>query len=380
LSGPIELIASVPELAAASEAIAREARFALDTESNSFYSYPERVCLVQLANSGHLYILDPMALDNVAALGSLLADESLEKVLHASSNDLRSLDRQWGFRVQNLFDTSVAAAFVGMKRLGLAAVLSELLGIAIAKDIKLQRADWGRRPLDDRLLQYAATDVIHLLRLREVLGQRLRTLGREGWVAEECVRLTSVRYVPPDPDAAFLGIKGSRELDGQALAQLKVLAQFREEEALRLRRPHFRVIPDAALVQLAGEPKVAISEVAGLGAYARPPLASRLRLAIDEGASAPPLWRADLIVRRGRWPGEGARAQAANRLRRLKEWRTQLGHALQLDPPLLWPTASLERLGQEPDTLDGELAAPEVRQWQRTGFGDSLRACVADLT
>ena len=234
--------------------------------------------------------------------------------------------------------------------------------------------------MDDRLLQYAATDVIHLLRLREVLGQRLCTLGREEWVAEECVRLTSVRYVPPDPDTAFLAIKGSRELDGQALAQLKVLAQFREEEALRLRRPHFRVIPDAALVQLAGEPRVAISEVAGLGAYARPPLASRLRLAIDEGASAPPLWRADLIVRRGRWPSERSRAQAANRLRRLKEWRTQLGNALQLDPPLLWPTASLERLGQEPDTLDGELTAPEVRQWQRRGFGDSLRACVADLT
>ena len=92
---------------------------------------------------------------------------------------------------------------------------------------------------------YAAADVQHLFGLRERLVARLRTLDRIHWVREECDRLAEIRYNPPDPELAVFAVRGSRELDGSGLAILKALMEYRERHALRLGRPHFRVIPDA---------------------------------------------------------------------------------------------------------------------------------------
>ena len=134
----------------------------LDIESNGLHRYPERVCLVQLASEGSVFLIDPIATPDMSSLGGLLSDPSVEKVLHSADYDLRSLDRDWGFRISNLFDTSVAAAFLGSTSLGLAAVLQEYLGVQIPKSRRLQRADWTVRPLSEEARLYAASDVLHL--------------------------------------------------------------------------------------------------------------------------------------------------------------------------------------------------------------------------
>ena len=173
--------------------ISRDRIVGIDIESNGFFRYPERICLIQISASGRVYLIDPLAIEDMSPLGKALADRSIQVVLHSGDNDVRSLDRDWGFRVGNLFDTSIAAAFAGIKQLGLASTLQEVMDVTIPKDKKVQRSDWTVRPLSDVALTYAAEDVRHLLGLRDKLLERLHGLGRVHWVEEECDRLSKIR-------------------------------------------------------------------------------------------------------------------------------------------------------------------------------------------
>ena len=121
----IELVNSASRLAETLNQLSGFTRVAVDIESNGFFRYPERVCLVQLASAEAAYLIDPLVIDDIGPLGELFSDRSVEKVFHAADYDVRSIHRDWGFRINNLFDTSIAAAFVGSKRLGLQAVVEE---------------------------------------------------------------------------------------------------------------------------------------------------------------------------------------------------------------------------------------------------------------
>ncbi len=316
-------------------------------------------------------------------LGAVLSDPAIEIILHSGSHDIVSLDRDWGFRNVSLFDTSIAAAFTGVGKLGLANVLETVLGVSIPKQKKLQRSDWSIRPLGEQALAYAASDVLHLQDLRNALEQKLRDLGRMDWVAEECERLAQLRYEPPDLDDAVFRVKGWRKLDGRGLAILKTLVDYREDQAIRMGRPHFRVIPDMALFDLARNPDTDLRKVRGLGRFVRGGRANGIREAIAEGRSSTPPSPPDPPKKRRLSRSESA--AVGRRLGRLKAWRTAEGKRLLLDPLfpprllLLWPISSLKRLAQEPDDLKSELRAPEVRRWQRdrTEFADSLREVLA---
>ena len=375
----IELVDTESRLAEVVARVSSAPQVAVDLESNGFFRYHERVCLVQIAAAGTAFLIDPLAMDDLRPLGALLGDPSVEKIFHAADYDIRSLDRDWGFHVGSLFDTSIAAGLVGSSQLGLKAVLEEHLGVVLAKNRKLQRSDWTKRPLSSDALKYAADDVLHLARLRDVLSARLEKLSRLEWAREEFERLASVRHTPADREAAFLSTKGGRDLDGRGLAVLRSLFQFREGEASRLDRPLFKVIPDSALILLSAEPATDLSPVRELGRFRRPPDNRRLKAAIDEGLASKPVIRPKR--KRTRDPLSPAeRKRAEIRLKSLKAWRTQLGQELQLNPGLLWPAASLERLSRCPSGLDSELADPKVRDWQKREFGAALRGVLATLS
>ncbi|MBI4330754.1 MAG: HRDC domain-containing protein [Chloroflexi bacterium] len=370
---PVEIVSQATQLDAAVTAMLASGDIALDTESNSFHRYPEQLCLIQIATRHKVYLIDTIVLKEIAALKKVLPHDSIIKVVHGADYDIRSLDRHHGFRIRNLYDTSIAARFAGLTRVGLAALIEDLLGITIPKSNRLQRADWGQRPLSAEALDYAAADVRNLFALRDTLDQRLQRLGRTEWVAEECARLEEVRYSPPDPETAYLSVKGARDLDGRGLAILRRLFLFREEEARRRHRPPFFVIPDNALISLVTSPTAALSEVPGLGQPGLQRFGHGLQQALREGLAAPP-------IRRPRPATDGRMSrEQVQRLGRLKAWRLSLGDTLSLDPPLLWPTASLERLARAPDTLDSELTSAEIRRWQRDRFPATLRAYLESL-
>ncbi len=368
---PVEVINRSAQLDVAARELVGSHAIALDTESNSFHHYPEQLCLIQIATRHKVHIIDTISMKELDPLKEVLVDDSIRKVIHGADYDIRSLDRHYGFRIRNLYDTSIAARFAGMTQFGLAALIKDLLGITINKSKRLQRADWGRRPLSAEVLEYAATDVRHLLTLREVLDQRLRILGRVAWVAEECTRIEEVRYTTPNLKTAYLSVKGAKDLDGHGLAVLQSLFLFREEEARRQHRPLFFVLPDASLIFLATSPEAALSSVPGLGQTGLKRFGQGLQQALHNGTTAPPIHRPHPIK------AVRASKEQVQRLSCPKEWRTSLGSRLSLDPSLLWPLTSLKRLAKAPDTLSVELISDEIRHWQRDVVASSLQACLS---
>ncbi|MCX6003495.1 MAG: HRDC domain-containing protein [Chloroflexi bacterium] len=341
---------------------------ALDTESNSFHHYPEQLCLIQIATRNKVYVIDTILLKDIAPLKEILEDSFIMKVVHGADYDIRSLDRHYEFRIRNLYDTDLAARFASITKVGLATMIKDLLGISINKSKRLQLADWGRRPLSNEALDYAAADVRHLFALQETLDHRLQSLGRTEWVAEECARLEEVRHSPPDLETAYRSVKGAKNLDGHALAILRSLFLFREEEACRQHRPPFFVMPDVTLISLATNPTATLSGVPGLGNVGLHRFGGGLRQALREGLTAPPIQCPPPTS--FEYPSD----EQKKRLNRLKEWRTSLAATLSLDPSLLWPTVSLERLARAPDTLGIELSSTNIRRWQRDNFAASLYA------
>ena len=378
-SDVVNLITSEKRLQVILASALKQPRIAIDLESNGLYRYPERVCLVQLATADGIYLLDPLLLGSSAGLGELLANEKIEKIFHSADYDIRSLDRDWGFRIGNLFDTSIAAAFIGSSKLGLAAVLQEYLKIEISKDKKLQRADWTLRPLSRELIDYAADDVRYLDKLRSVLHERLDELGRIEWFKEESDRLARIKYSPPDPDWVFLSVKGSRTLDGKGLAVLRSLHRFREKEAVRRDRPPFKIFSDAVLIEVAGQPDSDLSRIKGIGRYGYGPASVAVRKAIRDGLKRGYVSRPRIPARNDRRLEPLERERARERLVLLKKWRSQQGDRLKLDASLLWPAKSLERLAIFPGGLEDEFGGYDVREWQHREFGESLRVLMKQL-
>ena len=364
----IELLTNSGQVSDLAPILFQERCIAIDTESNSRHRYPERVCLLQVATRSKVYLIDTVAVEDMKPIGKVLADDTVVKVIQGADYDIRCLDREWGFRVRNLYDTSIAARFMGMKEIGLSALADFLLGVRVPKDSRFQKSDWSNRPLSREAVNYAATDVWYLLSIQKALKSKLRILSRSHWVSEECARLEEIRYVTTDPETAFLSMKGSHGLNGQEMAILKRLFMVRETEARRRNRPPYYVLSHEALVHLASNPTADLDQIPSLRRRLDSRFGRLLRAALHIGLTDPPISNPIPHHTKPVVPG------ASRRRGVLKKWRVNLGSQLDIDESLVWPMASLERLARAPRTLDAELWSPEVRQWQRDQFATSLRA------
>ena len=370
---PVEIVYQTAQLESAVKAICNSQAIAVDTESNSYDYYPEQMCLIQIATGSKIYLVDTIILNEIPSLKDVLENTSIVKVLHGADYDIRTLDRHYAFHIRNLYDTNIAAIFAGLPGVGLSALINDLLGMTIVKSQQLQRSHWGQRPLSTEALEYAATDVRHLLAIKQILDQKLHKLGRTEWVAEECVRLEVVRYQKPNPDTAYLSVKGAQDLDGRSLAILRSLFVFREKEAQLQHRPLYYIIPDALLVSMSTNPPANLFGVPGLRQIGQQRFRTGLKQALREGLDAPLINRPVVDQR------ESVNPKQFQRLRHLKGWRESKGAALSLAPSILWPKSSLERLAKAPDTLNIELTSADVLNWQRDLLGADLSAYLKSL-
>ncbi len=345
---------------------------AIDTEANSMYAYRGRICLIQIASAESVYLLDPLAVPDLSSLGSILADPSITKVMHGSDYDLRSFHREYGFEVNGLFDTETCARFLGMVSPNLAAVLQHFLEVEIPKSRRLQRSNWGLRPLSGEAIAYAAADVQHLISLARKQRLLLQEAGRLEWVEEEFARLEATgRAAAELPAPDFLRVKGSDRLNPQQLAVLKELFNLREAEAERIDQPPYRVMGNDALLHLAANPFTPLDRVPGLSPQLARRLGGKMRAGIQQAIRGPGIQRPP----RPRRVPPSREIQA--RQQKLKQWRSDKGAALALDPALIWPAASLDRLAHDPGSWETEVdgtGAPEIRAWQRGQFAGELEA------
>jgi ribonuclease D len=231
-------------------ALAAEKRIAVDTESNSLHAYRERVCLIQFSTPESDYLVDPLALSDLAPLGPIFADPGLEKVIHAAEYDLICLRRDFDFQVDRLFDTRVACRTLGQVQAGLGDLLSETFDVHLNK--RFQRANWGQRPLTPDLLDYARLDTHFLLPLRDRLAEALQAAGRCEEAIEECERLTHLEAHENgfDPEG-FWHIANARHLTPEQAGALRQLYLLREDQASRADRPPFKIMGDKTLLAIA---------------------------------------------------------------------------------------------------------------------------------
>jgi ribonuclease D len=346
-------------------------RLGLDAEFMGEGRYRALLCLVQVAvdaedGGTRVEIVDPLEGFEPGELRAVLADPSIEKVVHAGRQDVAILRRTWGTEVRNLFDTQIAAGFAGHgAQTGYGALLADVLGRRLAKSASFTR--WDRRPLSEEQLTYARDDVADLLALATALQEELRASGRLEWAREEC-RALEDSSDDRDPDEAWRRLPRVARLRPRERSVARELAAWRERTAAAEDRPVGSVLSDAALVELARRQpgdRRGLDQIRGLhgrianrrgsdllaavarGRDAEPPALDGVRPPLNESGDAPLIALAEALIR--------ARALEAGLAYELVATRADLNQVI----------AAARRGDAEPDVRT-------LRGWRRDLVGDEL--------
>ncbi len=347
---------------------------ALDTESDSLYHYREKVCLIQLSSPGTgTVVVDPLGPGAPDSLGQVMENPAVTKILHGSDFDITSLKRDFGWTFAGMFDTAIAARFLGWTSFGLAAVAKRLLDIDMQKGE--QTSDWSIRPLPERMLAYAGEDVEHLVEIYAALTTLLIEKDRLAWVVEESAAVAEIQAASPLPAPAdFMKAAASRDLSGQAMAVLRELFAVREAVCLDLDRPRFKLVSDDALASLTLAAPRTVDDFVAIRwlppNIRRSP--ERWVRAIRAGLESPPV---EVSRPRRNWKYDPLVGEAIERLR---SWRAVASADQDLDPGVLLPNRLVTAIAMaRPRTIDELRHVDAIRNWRCDAFGTELLAAVA---
>jgi len=237
-------ISSDQELIEVLVEIQQEERYALDTEFHREKTYFPQLALIQLKWGKQIALVDPLAV-TLSLFGELFKSQTL-CVVHAAQQDLEVLNYACGSAPRKIFDTQVAAGFIGMSSPSLSTLVQNELKVTLTKGDRL--TDWLRRPLTTNQCSYAATDVEYLMSLHDILVKKLGVLGRADWVDNACEELRLKPAGPSSPEDAWWKIKEVRTLKGSARGVAQALGQWREMRAMNANIPPRRVLSDIALL------------------------------------------------------------------------------------------------------------------------------------
>lgn len=341
------------------------------------FHFQEKVCLLQMAGNGENVVIDPLEVNDLSALAPIFKDKDVCKVFHGSDYDVRSLYRDFSIEINNLFDTQLASMFMGQRETSLGAVVCHRFGIQLDK--RYQKKDWSQRPLPDGMIEYAASDVYHLIPLARMLMDELEEKGRLDWVKEECDYLSEVRPMENGSDPLFLRFRGAGRLPRRNLAALEGLLQYRRELAEKKDRPLFKVISNTALLKIATE----MAQTPQAMEAARCLSAKQIRIygkplsAIVKKANA--LAEKDLpTYPRKRRPSVSPRVP--ERIKIIKAWRDRLADGLGMDPALLFNKALMTAIAvKKPADLQALRNVEGIRNWQVKAFGKEVLTVLSAL-
>ena len=226
---------------------------AIDTEYDSFRYFREKLCLLQIGTEQRIYLIDPLeSATDLAFLGRAFANPIQVKVVHAGDNDIRILNRDYGFEFANVFDTHRAAGILGSNHLSLSSVIEQYLGVRLEKPKKMQRSRWERRPLTEEQLNYAAEDTRHLIPLYRRLAAEIEARGLQ-WQAERAFEgIASVRWAEKKFNLrGYRGIRGYDTLSGDKKRRLRDLYRWRFRKARETNMARFMILSDQDLFDLA---------------------------------------------------------------------------------------------------------------------------------
>ncbi len=246
---PVQYIDNEQDLQSAMNACMQKSAVTVDTEFARVSTYYPMVGLIQLYDGEICYLIDPLAIDDLSALADLLLSETVIKVFHACSEDMEVFKYCLDVLPSPIVDTQIAAAVLGVGfSISYQNMVDHYLSVNIPKEET--RSDWLRRPLTERQLEYAALDVIYLLKVHEIQRDHLREMKRDDWLREECAGLNEDLPTMIDPDTCFKKVKGLWKLDRKQLSVLRVICAWREVRAREFNVPRNRIVEQKSLMKI----------------------------------------------------------------------------------------------------------------------------------
>jgi len=350
-------------------------RLAFDTESNGFYAHKEKVCLIQISSPTEDFIVDPIAFKDISSLGPLFADPKIEILFHAGEYDVLCLKRDYGFTFANLYDTMIAARVLGTKELGLAAAIERHFGLVISK--KLQRADWGKRPLTHEMLRYAQGDTHFLMRLADIQKKMLIEKGRMDDAKESFTDLAALEpNLKTFDQDGFWKLVGRDDIGGQQMAVLKEIWLYREQQAQSRDRAPFRVMPEDLMVRIAQampETREALAAVRSMSPYILERFASGLLAAVEKGKASAPITRpSSAAPERKRLSDLEWRTFEA-----LRAWRKSRSEKDSVEPVVIMTTENLRMLSIHACRDNGGDPLGPLSELKRGRYGEDILKVMA---
>lgn len=357
-------IVDAAELAEVVAELRDEPVLALDTEFHRERTYFPKIALVQLAWRDRVAIVDPIAVD-LAPLAEILEAPATTTVIHAASQDLEVLLRACGTVPRVLFDTQIAAGFLGMSNPSLGSLVEREVGIRLPKGDRL--TDWLQRPLTPAQLSYAASDVAHLVEIHATQVAALEARGRLAWAEDECEALRVKARISRPPEEAWTRIKEARQLRGPARDVARAVAAWRERRAIEVDQPVRFVLADLAIVAIAQRaPRTPedLRSIRGVDErHAKGETARQLLEAVAEGLASP--------IDRSEVPTNG---EISRELRPavglVSSWISQLARDEGIDTALLATRSDLEAF------LRGDADARLAEGWRGELVGEPIRRLI----
>ena len=346
------------------EELTQLSQFAIDIEADGMYAYREKICLIQISTRTNDYIIDPFAPLDWKRFGELIADPTIEKVLHASEFDLILMKRQMNWDLFNLFDTMWAVRILGHEKVGLANILETFYGVKLDK--QLQRTNWAERPLSAEKLSYAQADTHYLLQLRDDLYKELERKGYLEESAEIFAEQARVRLPNTDFDPeSFWEIDGVQKLPPRNRAVLRALNIYRDSEAKKLNRPPFKVFGNHQLFQIAQmTPRnfQQLGKIAGCSDYILNRYGAALLEIIDTALKSGTVPRQ---LQPSRYP-----AEVVQRYERLSRWRKEYATHRGVPSDVILSRDSMWEIAQINPKQESDLdQATTLGRWRRAMYG-----------
>jgi ribonuclease D len=248
-----ELIATQAGLDALIGELRAAGRFAYDSEFIGELTYRPKLCVLQVASSQRVSLVDPLAGLDLSKFWELICDASIEKIVHAGAQDVEPVVRHIGREPANLFDTQIAAGFAGYSYpIALSKIVHEICGAKLGKGLTFTH--WDQRPLSAMQLRYAADDVRYLPAVHDAIVKRLDALGHTNWNKQECDAMCDASQYVFDPDTYYLKIRGASSLTAQGMAILRELTIWRDTAAREEDVPPRAMLKDEILIEMSRHP------------------------------------------------------------------------------------------------------------------------------
>lgn len=343
---------------------------AVDTEADSMYHYSVRLCLVQITIGERHYIVDPLAPFDIRPIFKTRAMNNI--ILHGADYDLRMLWHRFRFSPRHVFDTMLAAKFLGESALGYASLVQKYFGVTLPKDN--QKSDWTVRPLPTDMCEYAIHDTFYLHELCAILGEKLLAQKKFGWLIETCDDLIEKarQQKPEDPDR--WRIPGSFRLAPKSLNLLKAVWMWREREAEKLDRPPYKVFGNELMLAIVRS-----------ASYSFPSVHEEFfpklprNFVGERKADFFDMLEKAMQIPENEWPEANHRARvpqvspSGELIDTLKEWRNERASELNLEEAMLANRSQLIALATPVgETWEDRYEAAHLLNWQRSVWNGIL--------